>query len=120
MPNFIKAIKSFQYAIEGFIYLIKKENNFKIHLVATLIVVTLGFYANISQFECIALLFCIGIVLMAEALNTSIEKVVDLISPNFNPIAKIAKDISATAVLLASILAIIEGFLIFKNYLYLL
>ena len=96
-------IRSFGYAFKGIATLIRTQPNAKIHLLATAIIIIIGFALKISQSEWCFLAVCIGMVLMAEAVNTAIEFVVDLVSPDHHPLAGKAKDVAAGAVLLSVI-----------------
>ncbi|MCS7091796.1 MAG: diacylglycerol kinase family protein [Patescibacteria group bacterium] len=106
-------IKSFGYALEGIKTAMKNEPNFRIHLAIALIILSAGFFFNLSAIEWIILAFTIFYVITMELLNTVIEAVVDLISPKYNPQAKIAKDVAAAGVLVASILSVIVGLILF-------
>lgn len=101
-----------------FVLFFKTERNAKIHLVITVSVVIAGFVFGITRIEWLIILLCIGIVLVAEALNTAIEKLGNAISSDKNRLIKSAKDIAAGAVLLAAITAAIIGGLIFLPYLF--
>ena len=106
-------LKSFVYAFEGVIYFIKHEAQALIHLIAIVAVIGAGYWFNISLTEWIAVVFAIGIVISAEMLNTAIEKLTDMVSPQINEQAKIVKDLAAGAVLIASLTAFIIGLIIF-------
>lgn len=108
-----KLINSFRYAIEGFASSFKTERNMKIHVLAMAIVVILGFVLKISALEWCICSIAIALVIGAELFNTAIETVVDMISPQKNPKAKLAKDISAAAVLILSLGAAVAGLIIF-------
>lgn len=108
-----KLINSFKYAIEGFVSSFKTERNMKIHILAMGIVIALGFYLKLSLIEWCFITFAIVLVIGAELFNTAIETIVDMVSPQKNPKAKLAKDISAAAVLALSIGAAIVGLIIF-------
>ncbi len=108
-----KRIHSFRYAIEGLVAFFKEEHNARIHLVASCIVLSTGFFLKISQMEWIAILFAISIVFITELINTSIERVADYISPEFHPKIKLIKDLAAGAVLVAALFAILVGSLVF-------
>jgi diacylglycerol kinase (ATP) len=108
-----KRIQSFGYAGRGIRLVFSSEANMKIHLAVTLVVVICGFYFQISIFEWIACLLCIGLVFSAEMINTAIENVVDLTSPDFHELAGKAKDIAAGAVLICAIISVIIGLSIF-------
>ena len=92
---------------------IKSERNMKIHVLATLIVIALGFILGLEPLEWVVCIFSIVIVIGGEMLNTAIEAIVDLVSPNINPLAKKAKDIAAGAVLVLAIGALVVGLIIF-------
>lgn len=104
--------RSFGFAFKG-ISLVLKERNFKIQLVAAIVVIALGFVYNISGLEWIALVICIGSVLCLEIINTAIEKSIDLLHPEWNEKAGKIKDISAGAVLVASIASVVVAAIIF-------
>ena len=113
----LKSFKSFRYAIRGIGKVIRYENNAKVHLMATIAVLVAGFYLRISFRDWCLLLFAITIVWITEIINTAIERLVNLISPNYNKEAGTIKDISAGAVLVASIFALIVGGLVLWQYL---
>ena len=109
----MKLINSFKYALEGFISSFKTERNMKIHILATIIVVLFGIYLKLNLIEWCVIVISIALVLAAELFNTAIETIVDMVSPEKNPKAKLAKDISAAAVLALAIGAAIIGLIIF-------
>lgn len=111
-----KAVKSFTYASNGIGDLVRTENNFKLHLVSALIVIAMGFYFKITKTEWLLLILFIGIVLAAEAFNSAIEYLSDKFNSDFDPAIGKVKDISAGAVLIVSIAALIGGIIIFYNY----
>ena len=112
--NYSKSLlDSFNYAIQGIISAFISERNLKIHIIAMLLVVTLGFILNISIIEWLVCIILFGIVIAGEIFNTAIEVVVDLVIPNLDSRAKLAKDLSAGAVLVLTITAVIIGFIIF-------
>lgn len=108
-----KLINSFKYAVEGFISSFKTERNMKIHVLAMIIVVILGMFLKLDKMEWCIVTITIVLVLSAELFNTAIETVVDMISPEKNEKAKLAKDIAAAAVLVLAIGAVIVGAIIF-------
>lgn len=108
-----KLIYSFKYAIEGFISSFKTERNMKIHVLAMLIVVALGVYLGLTATEWCIIAIAIALVIGAELFNTAIETLVDMVSPQKNPKAKLVKDISAAAVLALAIGAAVVGMIIF-------
>jgi len=104
---------SFKAAFDGLKYALFTQPNFRIHLVATALALSLAWLFKISQSELLILLFTITLVLVAEMINTSIEAMTDLLSPTHHPQAKIAKDVAAGMVLLTASLSIIIGLAIF-------
>jgi len=110
-------IKSFRYAFQGIGTLLKEEHNFRVHLVASILVVTVGILLNVSDQDWCWLLLCIGLVFTAEAFNTAIEKLTDLKQPEQDPKAGKIKDIAAGAVLLTAAMALAIGLIIFWPYL---
>jgi diacylglycerol kinase (ATP) len=108
--------KSFVFAFKGMASALK-ERNFILHLVSATLVISAGFYFDVTGPEWCVLLICIGVVVMAELFNTAIEKLTDLVSPDFNPKAGEIKDIAAAAVLVFSIVSAIAGLIIFIPYL---
>ena len=113
-----KRLKSFEYAFHGIRSFFLTTPNAWIHLIITLIVLLAAYYFKISMFEWIAVIYCIGLVFTAEAFNTAVEEWVDSIQPDFDEKAGKVKDISAGAVLIASIVAAVIGILIFGTRIY--
>lgn len=106
-------LRSFSYAIEGIVGGFKNERNMVIHFGFTAIVVVFGALLGISEAEWLTCLVLFGLVFMAELMNTAVETVVDMVSPERDPRAKLAKDTAAGAVLCAAIAAAIAGAIIF-------
>ena len=111
------SILSFKYAFEGLVAALRKEPNLKFHLIIAALVLLISFLLNISTKDWIAVVILIGFVIAVELTNTAIETVVDGLTQDQHPAAKIAKDISAGAVLIAAATAAIAGILIFAPYL---
>ncbi len=105
--------KSFCHALSGLWYAIKCEHNMIIILLATIVVTVAGVYFKISTGEWLFCLTMIGMVSATEMINTSIEAVVDLVTTEYHPLAKIAKDTASTATLLFSFTALIGALIIF-------
>ncbi len=105
--------KSFSYAAHGFIKSFREEANMKLHILITLVVILSGFLFNVSKMEWIVLIFCIGLVIGAELLNTAIENLVDLVTKEKSNQAALVKDVSASFVLILSIMSAIIGLIIF-------
>lgn len=108
-----RRLKSFKYAFQGLYYVISTQTNMQIHLVAMIIVVVAGFYFKIDATEWLFLILSIALVLVSEIVNTSIEEIVNFISPEYNKKAGLIKDLGAAFVLLAAIFAIVVGIIIF-------
>ena len=107
-------LKSFKYAFAGISYVLKTSRNFKIQIIFAIIILMIGFLLQISQSNYVILIATIMSVLILEILNTSIESIVDLlVKKEFSILAKISKDTSAGAVLLASINSVIIAVYIF-------
>jgi diacylglycerol kinase (ATP) len=106
-------VASFRYAFAGLAYLLWTQRNAKIHTAIGLVAVGLGVFLGIDRYEWLALIVTIAIVLGAEGVNTAVEAAVDLASPGYHPLAKIAKDVGAGTVLLTAIAAVIVGIVIF-------
>ncbi|MFC5542107.1 diacylglycerol kinase family protein [Ureibacillus suwonensis] len=109
MRNFFR---SFRFAFEG-IYLATKERNMRIHLTCALIAIIAGLLSKLSVTEWLVLIITIALVIGMEMVNTAIENVVDLVSPEYHPLAKAAKDVAAGAVLVFAIASICIGMIIF-------
>lgn len=108
-----KAVRSFGFAFRGITALVRSENNARIHLVATLMAVGLGFFLAISALEWAVIGLAIALVWAAEAVNTALERLVDLVSPNYDPRAGDVKDLAAAAVFFLSAGAFLAGVVIF-------
>ncbi|MEG0471918.1 MAG: diacylglycerol kinase family protein [Solibacillus sp.] len=110
--NVRKFFRSFTYAIQG-VLTATKEQNLRFHLVSTVVVVLAGIVTGLSVTEWLILTLIIALVIGTEMVNTAIERVVDLSSPEIHPLAKDAKDIAAGAVLVFASASVIIGLLIF-------
>ena len=108
-----KAIRSFRYAGMGIFSLFRYENNARIHLIACILVVIAGVILHISAIEWCIIAILVGLVWSAEAMNTAIEKLADVVSPEYNPGIKDVKDLAAAGVLILAISAVIAGGVIF-------
>ncbi len=109
-----KHLKSYKHAREGFLELLTVENhNFIMELVFTGLVLIAAFVLDITKFEWLFVIFCCGLVLITEIINTSIEAACDAIDLNHNPQIKLAKDIAAAAVVMAGVTSLIIGLAIF-------
>lgn len=108
-------LQSFNYAFEGVIWVLRTQRNMRIHFAIATIVLVVAFAIGVSKLELIALLLSIAFVLIAEMVNTAIEAAVDIATTSFDPLAKLAKDIAAGAVLIAAVNAIVVGYLVLKD-----
>ncbi len=106
-------IKSFTHAINGIVYAISSEKHMRFHLFAAVIVFASGLFFDITFTEWCLLILSIGAVITAELINTALEQLVNLVSPQQNPIAGRVKDVAAGAVLIISIAAAIVGLMVF-------
>jgi len=109
--------ESFGYAFEGIWTGIRKERNMKIHCLAVIAVTAAGTFFHIKPVEWCICLLLFGLILSVELVNTAVEAVVDLVTEEKKPLAKIAKDTAAGAVLVSAIAAAIIGCIIFIPYL---
>lgn len=105
--------KGFAHAWNGLQKAIASEFNLKVHLVAAICVIAIGFIVHLSTIEWSIIIGCIALVIVSELLNTAIEKLVDLVSPTHHPQAGLVKDIAAGAVLVCAIASVIIGCIIF-------
>ena len=113
-----KFIHSFQYPIKGLQYAYRNEQNLAVDVGIAVLVVILGFVFRISVTEWALLTLTIGLVISCELINTAIEAVVDLITEEYHPLAKVAKDTSAAAVFIFAIVAVVVGLIIFGPKVY--
>lgn len=113
MSRQYSVVRSFKFAFDGLKEALINEPNFQIHSVIGLTTLIAGFILELPSLEWIVLAFTITFVLILELFNTAIEAIVDHLSPGIHPKAKVAKDVSAAAVLLASICAVLVGIVIF-------
>lgn len=112
-PFMSRFFKSFGFAFSGLKQSFKAEVNLKVHLIFALLVLLAGWCFDISKMEWVAVVICIGCVFAMELVNTAIERLVDLVSPKFNAKAGLVKDIAAAAVLIASMMSLAVGLIIF-------
>jgi len=100
-------IKSFGHAARGIVFLLKSQQNARIHLISAIAVVAMGWWLKADQYEWCLLIIAIGIVLIAEIFNTAIEYIMDCISPDYNAKVKVIKDLAAGGVLISRINVIV-------------
>ncbi|MDO5037086.1 MAG: diacylglycerol kinase [Tissierellia bacterium] len=106
-------IRTFNFAVQGIISAIRTERNMKFHYLAALAVIIGSLFFNLSRLEFLILFFAVVFVVTAEMFNTAIERTIDLITQDYHPMAKLVKDISAGAVLLSAINALVVAYLLF-------
>ncbi|MDN6162254.1 MAG: diacylglycerol kinase family protein, partial [Atopostipes sp.] len=104
---------SFRYAFEGIVTAFKEERNMRFHIFSVIGVISLSFFLSLSVAEWLWILLVMFLVVIMEVLNTVIENLTDLVSPDYHPLAKKVKDMAAAVVLLTSFLALLVGGIIF-------
>lgn len=110
---FISRIRSFGYAFKGIATLFRTQANAQIHLLAVLVISLLGWYLGLNATEWCIILICMALVLVAEGMNTALEFLTDLVSPDPHPLAGKAKDVAAGAVLISVIFCAVVWGIIF-------
>lgn len=108
-----KRLKSFGFAFNGLVILLREEHNSRIHFMAAFIAVILAFWLKISAIEWVAIVFAIGFVITLEIINSAIENISDFLSPEKHEMIKKIKDLSAAGVLVGSITSLIIGLIVF-------
>jgi diacylglycerol kinase (ATP) len=108
-------IESFNFAIEGVIHVLRTQRNMRLHFAAAVVVIVVAVAVGVSKIELSLLLVSIAFVLVAEMINTAVEGAIDAATTSFDPMAKLAKDIAAGAVLIASVNAVAVGYLVFAG-----
>lgn len=113
MAAFIRSrLRSFQYAFAGWWYVLRTQRNTWIHAVISVLVVLVSIWLALKPVEWAVIIIAISMVWMAEFINTALEAVVDLASPQQHPLAKVGKDVGAAAVLIAALASILIGLLV--------
>jgi len=110
-----RLVDSFNFAIEGLISALKDEKHMKVHILAAIIIVILAIIINASKVEILIISLSVSFVIITELVNTAVEAIIDLVSPERHPLAKLAKDVAAGAVLVAAINALCVGYLLFYD-----
>jgi diacylglycerol kinase len=113
MIRFRRLLKSFKYSFTGLGSLIKKEQNFRIHIIASMVVIILGFYFQITIWEWTLVILMIAMVLILEMLNTVFERFVDMLKPRIHHYVKEIKDVMSAIVFTAALTSVIIGLIIF-------
>lgn len=119
MIKFERLVKSFLYAFKGLVKVFKEEQNLRIQSFFALIVIVLGVYLRIGSRDWAIIFLAIGLVILAETINSAVERVADVLKPRIDDYVKEIKDIMAAAVMVVSIVAVIVGALVFYPYLWL-
>jgi diacylglycerol kinase len=116
-PSFIRSrYNSFRFAFKGLSAVFRSEPNMHLHVLASVVVLVMAYRFEVTRVEWCLLLLCIGLVWIAEIINTSIETLTDLVSPEHNILAGKTKDLAAGAVLMAAITAVAVGLFVFVPY----
>jgi len=108
-------VESFNFAFEGIIHVLRTQRNMRIHFAVATLVLVAALVSGVDKLELIALLLAVAFVLITEMVNTAIEGAIDVATTSFDPMAKLAKDIAAGAVLIASAVAVAIGYLVFSG-----
>jgi len=116
MVKFKRLLKSFKYAFRGIGKLLKKEQNFRVHLIFGAIAVILGVYFQLQRWEWVVIVLMIALVFTMEILNTVFERLTDMLKPRVHQYVAEIKDVMSAAVLIAAITSIIIGLIIFTPY----
>ena len=113
MSKFIKSrLKSFQYAFDGFRYVLRTQHNIWLHTAISVAVLLVGLWLRLARYDWVIIIITMALVWSAEFFNTAIEAVVDLVTEEQHPLAKISKDVAAAAVLITALAAVLVGLLI--------
>ena len=108
-------LESFNFAFEGVIHVLRTQRNMRIHFAVAAIVLIAAVAVGVGRIELIALMIAISFVLIAEMINSALEAGIDVATTSFDPLAKLAKDIAAGAVLIATVNAVAVGYLVFSD-----
>jgi diacylglycerol kinase (ATP) len=106
-------VNSLNYAFEGVIYVVRTQRNMRVHFAIAVLVLVLGVVLGVNRLELLALMVSVSFVLVAEMLNTALEKAIDVATNSFDPVARAAKDVAAGAVLIAAVNAVFVGYVVF-------
>lgn len=110
--------QSFRSAFIGLLHCLRTQRNFRLHLLATILVLGAAYILRIQKIEVLILSFSILLVLTLEMINTTLESLIDLVAPDWRAKARVAKDVAAAAILLAAIGAVFVGIVIFSPYIF--
>jgi diacylglycerol kinase (ATP) len=110
-----KIIQSFRFAVDGLVYGLKTQRNMRVHFAAALLVLMLSLFFKLGGIETLLLFIAIFLVIITELINTAVEKTVDMFTKDYHPLAKIAKNTAAAAVLVAALNSVVVGIIIFAG-----
>jgi diacylglycerol kinase (ATP) len=116
-PRLRRVVRSFGYAFEGIACMVRTQPNFLVHLVAAAVALVLGLLLGLAPVEMALIVLMIALVFILECLNTALESVCDVASPGYHPLVKRAKDVAASAVLIAAVAAVAIAALLFIPHL---
>jgi diacylglycerol kinase (ATP) len=108
-------LDSFNFAFEGIIHVLRTQRNMRAHFAVAIVVLVAGLWVGVSKLELIALLLAIAFVFITEMINSALEQAIDVATTSFDPLAKLAKDVAAGAVLIATVNAVAIGYLVFAG-----
>src|SRR6476661_9581996 len=108
-------VTSFNYAFEGIIYVLRTQRNMRLHFAVALGILPVSVALGVTRFELLAVMLAVSFVLIAEMINTALEKAIDVATNSFDPLARVAKDVAAGAVLVAAVNAVFVGYLVFAE-----
>ncbi|UZW12636.1 diacylglycerol kinase [Clostridium pasteurianum] len=108
-----KVVDSFNYAIDGILYAVRTQRNMRIEMIGALLVLTACFFTDLSKIELLIITITITMVISSEMVNTAVECTVDMSANYYHPLAKIAKNVAAGAVLVTAINSVLVGYIIF-------
>jgi diacylglycerol kinase (ATP) len=108
-------VTSFNYAFEGILYVLKTQRNMRVHFAVALAILPIAVWLGVTRFELLAVMLAVSFVLIAEMINTALEKAIDIATNSFDPLARVAKDVAAGAVLVAAVNALFVGYLVFAE-----
>lgn len=112
IPSRRSIIWSFNYAIEGIVYALRTQRNMRVHMALAVLVAIGSLVVGVSRIQLVAVVFAVSLVFVAELINTAVEAAVDVATDGYDPLAKVAKDVAAGAVLIAAINALIVAYLV--------
>ena len=107
--------ESFNFAFEGIIHVLRTHRNMRVHFAVAIVVLVAAVWVGVSKLELIALLLAIAFVFITEMINSALEQAIDVATTSFDPLAKLAKDVAAGAVLIATVNAVAIGYLVFSG-----